>query len=146
MSFEDFNREAASAGGNWHKLTKREHGVLKGKIVNVEKRAKQFGGKPVLNSKTQEPRYEWIFTLEDTEGKVIKFAAVETAQYAIRGALGDRKLEPGGFLQIAVVEDAVAGSKSAEYKAKYESPVKTEDPWADAPPANNHGFSEEPPF
>lgn len=146
MSFDDVNREIASSGGGWFKLTKKAHGVLKGKIVNVKVRDKEYQGKPVKSAKSGEVRKEWIFTLTDPEGNTVNWAAVESAQFAIRGALNGRKLEPGGFLQIAVVEDSVQGTKSAEYKAKYDGPV-ADDPFEgvqDTPPPADE--PEEDPF
>jgi hypothetical protein len=142
MSFEDINREIASGGGTYVKLTKKSHGILEGRVINVTIRDKQFNGK-VIPNKNGEPRKEWVFTL-DVDGEVKKWAAVESAQFAIRGALQalgkDVKLEPNGILKVAVMEDSIQGEKSAEYKVKYTppTPADTDDPFA--------GADNEPPF
>jgi hypothetical protein len=143
MSFEDINREIANSGGSYVKLTKKEHGVLSGKILDVKVRDKVFKGKVVPN-KNGEPRKEWLFTLETADG-IKKWAAVESAQFAIRGALDGRKIEAGGLLQVKVVEDSIQGEKSAEYKALYTSPV--DDPFAnDAPAETPAAASDDSPF
>lgn len=130
MSFDDVNNEIATGNGDWVKLTKREQGTLEGKVVNVQVRNKQFQGKDVISSNTGQPRKEWQFTL-DVNGEIKKFAAVESAQFAIRGALNGQKIEPNGVLKIAVTEDSVQGQKSAEYKAAYTPPVAAPAPVED---------------
>jgi hypothetical protein len=122
MSFADVNRRIKASGGNYVKLSKKSDGSLQGKILDVVERNKQYQGKVVTSSKTGEPRVEWVFTL-DVNGETKKWAANESAQFAIRGALDGRELKEGGLLQVVVTEDSVQGQKSAEYKVKYTDPV-----------------------
>lgn len=132
MGFDDLNREVKSSSGEFVKLTKREHGTLEGRVVNVTVRNKQFQGKDVVSSKTGEPRKEWLFTL-DVDGETKKFAAVESAQFAIRNALDGREMQPNSVLKIAVTEDSIPGKKSAEYKARYTPPAPGSFKLDDAP-------------
>lgn len=137
MSFEDINNDIKASGGDYVKLTKKEHGKLQGKILDVKKRAKQFGGKAVLNAKGEQ-RYEWMFSLEVPVGdgtfETKKWAASESAQWAIKGALNGRMLKPGGLLQVQVTEDSVQGQKQAEYKVIYTDPVQDSPFESDEPP------------
>lgn len=121
MSFEDINNEIRSRGGNWTNL-KAKGDKVAGKIVDVESRNQSFNG--VVRYVTSEnsprkgqPRKEWVFTLEMADGSVTKWAAQEGAQWAIMGALNGRKLVPGGYLQIEVMEKEER--KQAEFKAVY---------------------------
>lgn len=121
MSFEDINNHIRSTGGDFVKLTKKEHGGIKGKVLDVKIRDKEYQGKVIPNKKG-EPRKEWLFSLE-TEDGVKKWSAGESAQWAIRGALNGRKIQQNGLLQVTVTEDSVQGQKQAEYKVIYSDPV-----------------------
>lgn len=132
MSFEDINNQIKASGGDWVKLTKVSHEPVQGKILDVKSREKEFGGKKIPN-KNGDPRIEWVFTLE-VNGQTVKWAAGESAQWAIKGALGDRLLKPGGTIKIAVTEDSVQGQKQAEYKVVYTDPVQESPFESDEPP------------
>jgi hypothetical protein len=146
MSFDDVNREVQSAGGQWVKLTKKSHGMLKGKLVNAETRdQRDMNGDVLVGKKSGVTRTEWVLTL-DVDGEVKKFSAKESAKTAIKAALdtaGVQSMAAGGFLQIVAVEDSVQGKSQAVYKAKYTPPVKSEDPWADD---SSTSADDEPPF
>jgi hypothetical protein len=122
MSFDAVNEVIRQAGGDWVKLSKTTDPILVATLIDVKVQDKVFKGKKVLNAKTGEVRQEWLFTL-DVEGAVKKWAAGETAQYAIRGALNDDlKLEKGGRLRVEVTEDSVQGEKQATYAVEYIPP------------------------
>jgi hypothetical protein len=148
MSFDDVNREVQSAGSAWVKLTKKSHGMLKGKLVNAETRdQRDMQGEVLKGKKSGVVRTEWVLTLE-VDGETKKFSAKESAKTAIKAALdtaGVKSMASGGFLQIVVVEDSVQGKSQATYKAKYTAPVKSEDPWADEPTSAGPD-ADEPPF
>lgn len=57
----DFYNDAERSGGRFHKLPSELGASIKGTITaDPEKRAKTFEGKPVLNQKTGEQRYEYL--------------------------------------------------------------------------------------
>jgi hypothetical protein len=136
VSFAEINAQIASRGGTWVKLTRKEHGTLAGAIVNVEVRDKVYDNKVVrvTSGKNEgKPRKEWVFTLKQEDGKTVKWAANENAQWAVSGAVEKGiQMVPGGHLQVKVVEDPPSTTKQAEYKAVY------------TPPTGNEGVFDEP--
>lgn len=137
MSFDQINEEVKKSGGQFVKLTRKEHGVLEFEIVDAEVRTKTFEGAEVL-SKKGKPRKEWLFVFNvkpetpDDDG-VRKFAANESAQFAIRDAVkaAGGKIEKGGTIKIAVKTDPENSRSQAEYQAKYTPPTKVADPFED---------------
>ena len=148
MSFEDINNEIRSKGGSWVNL-KNKGDKIAGKIVSPpEVRDQVYGGKVVkVSSGANEgkPRKEWVFTLETSDGNTVKVAAKESAQFAITGALMGRKLALNGHLQLEIMEPAVRGEKSAEYKAIYTDPT-VDFPGTDSTPVAQVADDDEPPF
>lgn len=127
---DDLNRDVAASGGTWVKLNRKEHGLLKGIVLEVETRDKTYEGKVVLSSKTGKPRKSRVFTLltdqrsddiEDDNG-VRKFDANESAWFAVLDALRDAKAtaEVGDTLTIEVEKDPESSTMQADYKAKWE--------------------------
>lgn len=144
MSFEDINNEIRSRGGGWTNL-KSKGDKLAGKIVDVESRNQSFNG--VVRYVTSDnsprkgqPRKEWVFTLELPNGDVTKWAAQESAQWAIMGALNGRKLLPGGHLQVEILNKE--DRKQPDFKAVYTDPVG-DSPFEGTPAVEE---SDEPPF
>lgn len=129
--FDDINEAIEKAGGTYVKLNRQEHGTLEGVIIDAEVRGKTFEGSPVLSGKTGKQRQEWLFTLQteyrddENDDGVRKFAANESAQYAIREAVkaAGGRLETGGTLKIAIKTDPKTTREQAEYQAKYTAPI-----------------------
>jgi NAD-dependent DNA ligase len=148
VSFEDINNAIRAKGGSWVNLKKKGDKIA-GKIVAApEVRDQVFNGKVVkVSSGPNEgkPRQEWVFTLETSDGNTVKVAAKESAQFAITGALMGRKLALNGHLQLEIMEEAVRGEKSAEYKAVYTDPT-VDFPGTDDTPAAQVADDDEPPF
>lgn len=144
MSFEDINNEIRTKGASWVNL-KNKGDKVAGKIVDVESRNQSFKGKTITVTKEGptfgQPRKEWVFTLETTEGGTVKVALKESGQWAVTGALAGRKLEKGGHLQIEMMEEGVRSEKQPEFKAVYSNPT-FESPFEGTTVAE----SDEPPF
>lgn len=143
MSFEDINNEIRSRGGGWTNL-KAKGDKVTGKVVEVESRNQSFNGVVRLvtaenSPRKGQPRKEWVFTLEQQDGSVTKWAAQESAQWAIMGALNGRGIKPGGHLQVTLVEKE--DRKQGEFKAIYTDPT-TDSPFEGDAVAE----SDEPPF
>lgn len=140
MGFAEINEQIqtkkAAAGGEYVKLNRIEHGTLQGTLVDVSIRTKVWKKKEVTN-KDGVPRKEWILVIETKDG-VKKFAANESAQWAIQGTLKDnQQLAKGGRIQIKVVEDPEDNTSQAEYKVFYSDPVQefpVDTPAEDEPP------------
>ena len=131
MAVEDINQQIASIGGKWVNLRRKTDGALEGIILDVQQREKTFEGQVIVSRKTGQPRIEWVFTLQtdthdDNDNGIRKFGAVESAQRAIAEAVKEtplKKLEEGGKLKIAVVQDPATDRDQAGYRARYEPPA-----------------------
>lgn len=119
---DDLNTAVAEVGGNWRNLRTKADGALEGKVIAFDKRHKTFEGEVVLNRKTKEPRWEWVFTLEvDGEADPVKYSANESAQRAIADAIrkSGNKAAIGDTLKIGVIEDPEDDRSQARYGAKW---------------------------
>lgn len=137
MSFDAVNEEIRNGGGSFLTLNKTSDPVVKGVVLDVKVRDMVYNDKKVLN-KNEEPRREWLFTLE-VDGTVKYWAAKERGQGAVRSAikeaLGDEgKLEKGGVLTIKVTKSSVQGKSQAEFDIKYAAPKVQTLSDDDAPP------------
>jgi hypothetical protein len=127
---DELNRDAAASGGVWVKLNRKEHGVLKGIVLEIETREKTYEGKVVLSSKTGKPRKSRVVTLLtdqrsddiDEDSGVRKFDANESAWREIVRAVKEAKAtaESGDTLTIKVEKDPETSTQQADYKAKWE--------------------------
>lgn len=126
---EQINKDATRVGGVWVKLNRKEHGTLKGIVLEMEEREKTFKGAPVLSRTTGKPRKSRVFTLltedrdadiEDDHG-VRRFDANERAYMAIVDAVKEcgKGAEKGDTLEIKVVEDPPNDQSQATYKARW---------------------------
>lgn len=124
MGFNDVNEAIRTGGGGYTKLNTKGQ-VLEGILLDVSVRDKVYKGKVVPSNSTGLPRKEWLFVLETKDG-VTKFAAVESAQIAVKNALKEgQKLEKGGKIRFEVTESSVQGEKSPEFVVEYIEPKFT---------------------
>ncbi len=133
--FDDVNNDIATGGGGYAKLQKKGT-VVEGILVDVTTRTMVFEGSIVLSKKTQQPRKEWVFTLDTPEGPV-KVSAREGVQIATRQALekaGVSKLEKGAKIRFEVTKDSVRGVASAEVDVTYTAPKMSSLPESDELP------------
>jgi hypothetical protein len=125
----DINDAAGAIGGEWIKLTRKEHGSVEGRVVAFDQRPMTFEGAPVLNRKTGQPRTEWVFTLRTDSGEVVKLSLKESAQRAVAEAIkasGRPANATGDRLKIAVTADPASEREQATYQARWtqdESPL-----------------------
>lgn len=123
MSFDDVNQDIATGGGGYAKLQKKGT-VVEGILVDVKTRPMVFDGAVVLGKKSKQPRKEWVFTVETSDG-ITQVSAREGVQIATRNALeraGVPKLEKGAKIRFEVIADSVRGEKSAEVVVEYIPP------------------------
>ena len=118
---DNLDRAAASMGGNWAKLRSTDDPPIEGKVVAFEERDKTFEGAVVLNRKTQQPRREWVFTLDVGEDQPVNLSLNESGQRAVAAALRDAGAKPaeGDTLKIAVKSNPPSDREQAEYQARW---------------------------
>lgn len=123
------NEAAATIGGTWVKLNRKEHGAVEGRVVAFEQRPMTFEGAPVLNRKTGQARTEWVFTLRQDDGEIVKLSLKESGQRAVSDAIkatGRPANDTGDRLKIAVSDDPVTDREQPTYQARWtqdESPL-----------------------
>jgi hypothetical protein len=118
----DINTAAQAIGGDWTKLTRKEHGTIEGRVIGFEQRPMTFEGAPVLNRKTGAPRTEWVLAVQTDDGDTLRFSLKEAGQRAIAEAIRESGASPaknGDRLKIAVIEDPQDDRSQPVYKARW---------------------------
>lgn len=135
---DQINDAIDTAGGEWLKCYKKEHGVIEGEILDIEVRDRRDNkGETVYKRGTDKPRKVWTITLRvdadkrdgDTDDGNRKIDLNESGQRAFAAAVkaAKAKVEVGGRLQFRVKEEAADSYSQAQYAAKYTPPAKTID-------------------
>lgn len=117
----DINTAAQAIGGEWTKLTRKEHGTIEGRVISFEQRPMTFEGAPVLNRKTGAPRTEWVLAILTDGGDTIKLSLKESGQRAISDAIrqSGQPAKNGDRLKIAVVADPADDRSQPTYQARW---------------------------
>ena len=124
MAIDDYNNEAATAGGTWAKLRTTDDPPVEGVLRDAFKRDRTDpDGNVVYKRGTQTPRIEWVFVLEQPDGELVKLPANEGCQIAVRKALDGQPLSEGGTLKVGVKENPADSFSQAEYQAKWTPPA-----------------------
>lgn len=152
--FDDLNKAAATSGGRFIKVNRKEHGVLKGIVLDIERRDRTYEGQVVLNRKTGKPRDSYVITLltelrdpeiDDDDG-VRMFDANESAWRAISTAVREAKAtaEVGDTLTLKVENDPPSSNSQADYRAKWEKGPGVPKEFAGVGAATSYADDEEP--
>lgn len=117
----DINTAAQALTGDWTKLTRKEDGAIEGRVVAFETRPMTFKGAPVLATKTGQQRTEWVLTIQQDNGDVIKFSLKEAGQRAISDAIkqSGQAGKNGDRLKIAVTENPPDDRSQPTYQARW---------------------------
>ncbi len=118
---DQLNTEAASLGGSWVKLNRKEHGTVEGRVLAFEVRDRTYEGAPVYKKGTTVPRKEWVFTLDCGGEEPVNLSLNESGQRAVAAALKEAgvKAKEGDTLKIAVKADPASSTEQAEYQARW---------------------------
>jgi len=135
----DINTAAQAIGGDWTKLTRKEHGTIEGRVISFEQRPMTFEGAPVLNRKTGAPRTEWVLAVQTDSGDTVRFSLKEAGQRAISEAIraSGQPAKNGDRLKIAVTEDPPDDRAQPTYQARWTP---------DSTPLNIPATDDEEPF
>jgi hypothetical protein len=114
----DINAAAEAFTGEWRPLTKKEHGIIEGRVTYFETRPATYEGQPQLSRKTGLQRTEWVIAVLQDDGETVKFSTMESGQRAISAAIkaSGQPAKNGDRIKIAVTKDSVQGKEQADYK------------------------------
>lgn len=117
----DINTAAAAIGGEWVKLTRKEHGSVEGRVVSFETRPMTFEGAPVLNRKSGQRRTEWVLAIQKDDGETVKLSLKESGQRAVSDAIKAAHVDAknGDRLKIAVSHDPASDREQPTYQARW---------------------------
>lgn len=118
---QDINEAAEAFIGDWQQLTKKEHGVIEGRVRSFETRPATFEGQPSLSRKTGQQRIEWVFAVQDDDNQITKFSLMESGQRAISAAIkkAGQPAKVGDRIKIRVTKDSVQGKEQADYEVRW---------------------------
>lgn len=136
MSWDELNsavERSGSGGGTWVNLRSKGD-RLEGTLVAFEIRPMMYQGEPVLTRKTQQPRYEYVLTLQTGESDgaaddgIRKVGLDERGQDELKRAIREAGVnaEEGGLIVLGIVADRADGEmKHTHLRARYTPPAKT---------------------